>query len=75
MNEFFSDIRIQQSLLLLVISFCLAVIIFGILIYKTKMFSGSIKNPYTKKSIGKVMIVVAALIAFTCILGLIFSYS
>ncbi len=68
MNEFFSDIRIQQSLALFLIALTFVTFVAGAIIKKTNLFDPKGKAG-PSRSIGKFMMIFSAILCFTAIMA------
>ena len=74
MSEFLSDIRIQQSILILLISLMAALFLFGLLIKKFSFFDKHTKTPYSiSQVIGNVLLFVSSILGLVSIMVFILS--
>ena len=74
MNEFFSDIRIQQTLAILLFSFMVAMFILGLVLRKYRYFDRKKKDgPSVSYAAGNLIMIVSGIIGGASFLAIIFS--
>ena len=74
MSEFLSDIRIQQSILILLISLMAALFLFGLLLKKFRFFDKHTNLPYSvSQVIGNILLFVSSIMGLVSVLVFIFS--
>jgi uncharacterized membrane protein YidH (DUF202 family) len=75
MSEFWGDIRVQQLTMLLAVSFAIALVIFGIIIRRSRFLDiDKTSDKSFSRSLSTVILSLAMIIGIVAILGLVLTF-